>query len=273
MTSDFFLFLLSVSEEVRSRCHLKHKVPPLSKESPSTRNFTLNTHQHSSSIASPNVISEVCLKHNPSISHSHLTPIMTPLPSPSSIYSHPSQASTVLAGYSLQPLAPSNSTLASSHASSPLSSRQKSWDNLNHSSSSNIDSSEHNSQDSQRDSKSWKSLDIDGSKGLNQHTRAQRSSSVPTPRTEKAAPEPPYGFSSTYVKTNDYSSETAFCDSMSHPQKQEQPNDIDTQKSRESRVSVSNEDNVLLDPEVLTEFTIQALVLTVLVRRLLFSSA
>jgi len=35
-------------------------------------------------------------------------------------------------------------------------------------------------------------------------------------------------------------------------------------KNRNSRVSVSNEDNVLLDPEVLTDFPTQALVLTIL---------
>lgn len=34
---------------------------------------------------------------------------------------------------------------------------------------------------------------------------------------------------------------------------------------RSSRVSVSNEENVLLDPDVLTNFPTQALVLTVLV--------
>ena len=38
-----------------------------------------------------------------------------------------------------------------------------------------------------------------------------------------------------------------------------------TDKNRNSRVSVSNEDNVLLDPEVLTDFPTQALVLTILV--------
>ncbi|KAK9498098.1 hypothetical protein O3M35_003980 [Rhynocoris fuscipes] len=38
----------------------------------------------------------------------------------------------------------------------------------------------------------------------------------------------------------------------------------DSQKNRSTRVSVSNENNVLLDPEVLTDPTIQALVLTVL---------
>jgi neurofibromin 1 len=36
-------------------------------------------------------------------------------------------------------------------------------------------------------------------------------------------------------------------------------------KNRNSRVSVSNEDNVLLDPDVLTDFPTQALVLTILV--------
>ena len=39
-------------------------------------------------------------------------------------------------------------------------------------------------------------------------------------------------------------------------------------KNRNSRVSVSNEDNVLLDPEVLTDFPTQALVLTILVSKM-----
>lgn len=171
-----------------------------------------------------------------------------------------------MASYTLQPLQPkpSNSTLASSHPSSPLSYRQKSWNNLNHSSSSNIDSSEQDSQDSPRDSKSWKSLDMDGNISLNQHTRAQRSSSVPTPKTDKTAADPSYRYSSPYKANNEYNDETAFCGSIPNKQSQERT-DNDTQKSRESRVSVSNEDNVLLDPEVLTDFTTQALVLTVLV--------
>nr|XP_024219311.1 neurofibromin-like [Halyomorpha halys] len=39
---------------------------------------------------------------------------------------------------------------------------------------------------------------------------------------------------------------------------------LDYRKNRSARVSVSNENNVLLDPEVLTDSTVQALVLTVL---------
>ena len=35
-------------------------------------------------------------------------------------------------------------------------------------------------------------------------------------------------------------------------------------KDRSTRVSVTNENNILLDPDVLTEYTTQALVLTVL---------
>ncbi|XP_074600003.1 neurofibromin 1 isoform X2 [Brevipalpus obovatus] len=261
--------LIPVSEEVRFRCHLKHKVPRLSKESPSTRNFTLNTHQHSAPITSPNVTSENCLKHHHhhASSFTHHTPISTPLPSPSSIYSHPSQASTVMANYTLQPLLPkpSNSPLDSSHPSSLVGYKQKSWDNLNHSSSSNIDSSEAQSQGSPRDSKSWKSLDIDASGDLRSHNRAQRSSSMPTPKTDKEVEETSHLYSSDYMKTLDFSNDdteegATFCDNIS----QHAERDCGVQKSRETRASVSNEDNVLLDPEVLTDFTVQALVLTVL---------
>lgn len=70
--------------------------------------------------------------------------------------------------------------------------------------------------------------------------RTQRSSSMPTPRSQKAPPGVPAGAA-------EEDEELALA-------------------PRSSRVSVSNEDNVLLDPEVLTDFPTQALVLTVLVR-------
>uniref|UniRef100_T1JUK4 Ras-GAP domain-containing protein n=1 Tax=Tetranychus urticae TaxID=32264 RepID=T1JUK4_TETUR len=263
--------LIPVSEEVRSRCHLKHKVPRLSKEPPSSRAYSIETHQHSASLNSANTLSntETCIKNHTPVTM-HQTPSSTPLPSPSSLCSNPSQASTVVANYSLQPIQakPSNSTLASFHSGTPLGRRQKSWDVLNHSSSSNMGSSAANSQESPRDSKSWKSLDIDAI-SVKPQMRTQRSSSVPTPRSQKNLDSYRERFGSELMKPdrtvtnngadNDSDDENAFCNNSNH-----QHNEQEIQKSRESRVSVSNEDNVLIDPEVLTDFATQALVLTVL---------
>lgn len=43
-------------------------------------------------------------------------------------------------------------------------------------------------------------------------------------------------------------------------------------QNRSARVSVSNENNILLDPEVLTDFSTQALVLTVLATLVKYST-
>lgn len=48
--------------------------------------------------------------------------------------------------------------------------------------------------------------------------------------------------------------------------------DVSGPATATSRVSISNEDNVLLDPEVLTDFTTQALVLTVLATMVKFTT-
>lgn len=45
------------------------------------------------------------------------------------------------------------------------------------------------------------------------------------------------------------------------------------QRDRSTRVSLSNENNVLLDPEVLTDFTTQTLVLTMLATLVKYSTS
>ncbi|XP_060536829.1 neurofibromin isoform X2 [Cylas formicarius] len=61
--------------------------------------------------------------------------------------------------------------------------------------------------------------------------------------------------------------------SFSVPTTKEQKSiDDDASKNRSARVSVSNENNVLLDPEVLTDFSIQALVLTTLATLVKYST-
>lgn len=95
---------------------------------------------------------------------------------------------------------------------------------------------------SAKDPKFWRSLDTTGEGGGRPLFRTQRSSSMPTPRSQKGPPGTTEGDTSTLAPP------------------------------RSSRVSVSNEDNVLLDPEVLTDFPTQALVLTVLATLVRFAT-
>ncbi|RZF46610.1 hypothetical protein LSTR_LSTR002942 [Laodelphax striatellus] len=91
--------------------------------------------------------------------------------------------------------------------------------------------------------KGWRSLDDAAPAPPSQPSRSlfrtQRSSSVPAPDTE--------------TEPNREQSEHPEPDTAAIPT-----------KDRNTRVSVSNENNVMLDPEVLTDFSTQALVLTVL---------
>ncbi|CAN7986429.1 unnamed protein product [Ixodes pacificus] len=218
--------LVSVSEEVRSRCHLKHRV--------ATR-----------------VASEVLARTPPS-----------PVP-PSSSASTGSVAGgagppvgTPLGGAALGPSpqgggAPASSPLGSSHQLHPLGAaggapcapgrRQKL-----RSSSTAPTSRLHRSSCAS----SWggvsASTSAPASAGGRPLFRTQRSSSMPTPRSQKAPPGVPAGAA-------EEDEELALA-------------------PRSSRVSVSNEDNVLLDPEVLTDFPTQALVLTVLATLVRFAT-
>ncbi|XP_040072137.1 neurofibromin [Ixodes scapularis] len=262
--------LVSVSEEVRSRCHLKHRV--------ATR-----------------VASEVLARTPPS-----------PVP-PSSSASTGSvaggagpPAGTPLGGAALGPSpqgggAPASSPLGSSHQLHPLGAaggapcapgrRQKSWDLLDQNALAQARlvkqgpqqqgqqrplSLDAPTQNAGKDPKFWRSLDTTeggsggvagaglqgggasasssapASAGGRPLFRTQRSSSMPTPRSQKAPPGVPAGAA-------EEDEELALA-------------------PRSSRVSVSNEDNVLLDPEVLTDFPTQALVLTVLATLVRFAT-
>ena len=88
--------------------------------------------------------------------------------------------------------------------------------------------------------KTWHSLDLD----LNARPpfKTQRSSSMPTPKTQKSMDVGP---------------------SSKGPSPIGGPCDV--VRERSTRGSVSNENNILLDPEVLTDYPTQALLLTVLV--------
>ncbi|XP_064460461.1 neurofibromin-like isoform X2 [Ornithodoros turicata] len=214
--------LVSVSEEVRSRCHLKHRVATrVSCESPS--------------------------------SCEALVPRTSPCGSGGSVGStQPQQPSPVPS-----PSAPHGGS-NQLHAP-PGGRRQKSWDVLDQYALAQARLSKQGQAQQGKDPKFWRSLDtgeVSSSMGGSQGAavgrplfRTQRSSSMPTPRSQK----PPGVGSSPGTGTGSEDEELT----LTH---------------RSSRVSVSNEDNVLLDPEVLTDFPTQALVLTVLATLVRFAT-
>jgi len=121
--------------------------------------------------------------------------------------------------------------------------------------------------------KSWRSLDLEhGSSssavsGIRPSFRTQRSSSMPTPRsTSGAAGKPPaeLGAGSGSAVCHGYAA--AAVPPPSADLDHSPPGPVVDVKERSTRGSVSNENNILLDPEVLTDYPTQALLLTVLVR-------
>ncbi|KAJ9589315.1 hypothetical protein L9F63_017474, partial [Diploptera punctata] len=161
--------LVSVSEEVRSRCHVKHSLARMIPESGSSENFTVDSHL--------------------------------------SLLPHPPQ-----------------SQQQSSGAGTPTNRRQKSWDLLDQTAIAQARQQKQHSQQQTQHQSSARVL-----------FRTQRSFSVPTTKEPKSGDE----------------SEV---------------------KDRSARVSVSNENNILLDPDVLTDFSTQALVLTVLATLVKYST-
>ncbi|CAH1800649.1 unnamed protein product [Owenia fusiformis] len=205
--------LVSVSEEVRSRCHLQHAVGTTLPESCSNDSISVD-------LAAPVI----------QITSGSGQPI--PLPAPSG-------------------------------QATPLTRRQKSWDQLDQSAmqSARVPRNQHLQQVQVNNSKNWlqsKSLDSDptpimqptvpssnsssgggttptsSGSAMRPLFKTQRSSSMPTPKTQKSM-EVPGG-----VKEGDIP------------------------KDRAARGSTSNESNILLDPEILVDYPTQALLLTVL---------
>ena len=241
--------LISVSEEVQSRVHLKHKSTEVIPELSSPKNFNI------SNASGPTNIIGTSAKTNPP---STQPPLSTSLSSGGSNYS---QATTVAANYSLLPLNSqnSNTTLDYSHPSTPTNQRQKSWEIIDQESI--AEAKDKKSKSSPNESKSWKSLDIDEVSNSCQ-LKTQRSSSMPTPRAQKCIDTCP---SSLLVKPQPSETRTSPDGETDSINSNEDLVPDSADSKRESRVSVSNEDNVLIDPEVLTDFSTQALVLTVLV--------
>ncbi|XP_062578923.1 neurofibromin-like isoform X10 [Saccostrea cucullata] len=193
-TVPYLAALVSVSEEVRSRCHLKHRTSQyMMKESPSSD--SLNTDMaagvFSSSAAGP----------------------VIPVPS-----------LPVASTLDIQP----PPSMTPPPVATPMTRRQKSWEvlDLGPMNAARLQKGPSHPNQSQQpgSSKVWKSLDD------------------PNPR-------PPF-----HNRSN----------SMPTPGSKKDGSKAVMSQSRSGRVSVSNENNVLLDPDMLTDYPTQVLVLTVL---------
>ncbi|KAK7864725.1 hypothetical protein R5R35_013611 [Gryllus longicercus] len=242
--------LVAVSEEVRSRCHVKHSLARMIPESSSAENFPVDMHlnlmpqaQMASSVGS-------------SANSTQVTPA-------SHRNSCGSQALSSSAG---------SSSASGSSNFTPANRRQKSWDLLDPSALAQVHSPAPTSacgggDSSTNSNKGWRSLDLGpqappppaaGTGSARPLFRTQRSSSVPAP---KSGVE---GAGATAVgKTARVLFKTQRSFSVPTTKEQKAGDESET-KNRSARVSVSNENNILLDPEVLTDFSTQALVMTVL---------
>ncbi|KAK2173204.1 hypothetical protein NP493_892g01057 [Ridgeia piscesae] len=203
--------LVSVSEEVRSRCHLKHRLSP-----------------------------QIC----ESTSSDSISNDLTPPPPPNAPATSPVHPP---AHHVLAPSASQPQGMGAASGCAPLmptpARRQKSCDTLDQSAMAQARMSKHVTQVqvgiTGSNPKTWHSLDLD----LNARPpfKTQRSSSMPTPKTQKSMDVGPSSKGPSPIGGP--------CDSV---------------KERSTRGSVSNENNILLDPEVLTDYPTQALLLTVL---------
>jgi len=121
--------------------------------------------------------------------------------------------------------------------------------------------------------KSWRSLDLEhratspsvtAAGGTRPSFKTQRSSSMPTPKSSANANTAASAANKTAEIHQQHGS--AVC----HGYAAAVPSNLDHSPTgpveRSTRGSVSNENNILLDPEVLTDYPTQALLLTVLVR-------
>lgn len=281
--------LISVSEEVQSRVHLRHRVSRMILDRTSSKTFHNDMPNNPNSTSAKNTSVNI-QTHSP-----------TPLPSPSTLMNLPlssyiTQCHKVTFSQSHQFY---TNTSISSQPNTPTSSRQKSLDSncnfyiqsqtnkvtkptlkphlsnqLNNSVYSQVN---HSTSD---EDKHWKSLDIESATNNSYRPvfRTQRSSSMPTPKSHKTEEnflnvagesenkddaKPKLTSVSTEDKTSPQSANLGpISNSQIKP-------DVNKQQPKKSRLSVSNENNILLDPEVLTDFQNQALILTILVRSLI----
>ncbi|XP_023718195.1 neurofibromin isoform X4 [Cryptotermes secundus] len=190
--------LVSVSEEVRSRCHVKHSLARMIPELGSGENFDVDSHLS-------------LMPHPPA---TNVSPAMNVM-----LATSPSQRSEGSNGQSYQ-----QPPQQASGVGTPTNRRQKSWDLLDQTAIAQARQQKQHTQQQAQHQSSARVL-----------FRTQRSFSVPTTKEPKSGDE----------------------------------SDV---KDRSARVSVSNENNVLLDPDVLTDFSTQALVLTVLATLVKYST-
>ncbi|XP_037071704.1 neurofibromin-like [Pollicipes pollicipes] len=185
--------LVSVSEEVRSRCHLKFSVDRVLSKASSVESFAVDLHLNLSLLQQQGASD--AKQSSSSASPNHVTP-------------------------------------GSSGGSSPA---------LREDGTPAGQAGLKAARDSGDEGKAWRSLDLESQQLCQPHRpvfKTQRSSSVPTPSVKKEV----------HLQAALHKLETASMPS----------------KERSARVSVSNENNLLLEPEVLTDPQIQVLALTVL---------
>ncbi|XP_074643053.1 neurofibromin-like [Tubulanus polymorphus] len=199
--------LVAFSEEVRSRCHLRHRVQRTLPESQSTDSLCAEVAAASAQV--------------------------------------PAAAATA-------------ATTAAATTK-----RQKSWDLLdqNAMASARLQKGPHVTQVQASNPKTWRSLDIEtNNRPL---FKTQRSSSMPTPRTKseaQAAAAAKAPMSAPLMMTHQPATELSSSSTVRNIHHHHHHH----HKGRSTLGSVSHENNVLLDPEILTKYTTQALVLTVL---------
>ncbi|KAJ8312996.1 hypothetical protein KUTeg_010369 [Tegillarca granosa] len=219
-TVPYLAALVSVSEEVRSRCHLKHRTSQyMMTESPSSD--SLNSELAQGQQSTPTATTTSC-----TLTTSVTAPNVQTMTSPAA----PGPPIPVPSPQTTPP--PPQSTTPSSvpPVNTPIPRRQKSWDLLDQNAMTaacRMQKNTHLTQTQKSSSpKVWRSLDSEPN--ARPPLFQTRSISMPTPLSKKEG-----------VKSG-----------LAQP--------------RSGRGSVSNENNVLLDPEVLTDYPTQVLVLTVL---------
>lgn len=296
--------LISVSEEVQSRVHLRHKVSRNFLDRTSSKTFQNEVQPVQAAVPLPNGVVTKSFSSPVGVSSGSAVPTQspTPLPTPSTLMNLPLSSYITqnhpVSFYQNYQIFPNS---VSSHSNTPTSGKQKSIDSnfylpvsslkggkspLKPHFSNQISTAYQTSTSvsTSEEDKHWKSLDIDSSTNSYRPLyRTQRSSSMPTPKTlhktgesflasknenadfkdkengadedSKQPQQPPQILTATVPVTT-------FATTTGKLEKQESKS---MQSKKQSRLSVSNENNILLDPEVLSDFQNQALILTILV--------
>ncbi|XP_037791195.1 neurofibromin-like isoform X4 [Penaeus monodon] len=234
--------LVSVSEEVRSRCHLKYSVARSLSKSASTDTFAVDPH-----LNLPLTSSQVSGISNPQgVSHQHSGGAS----SPSNHISSPGLSFPTIGSFSSLASSSATSTTTLMSVGSAITPGAGSSGN---SGGSNGMGSAANAAAASVTGSSTSGIVSGGGTPQSVGTPAEMR---PPPTITKDPPPP----SNSTTPANRRQKPWDAMDQIPLSQGDMSPPD----KDRSTRVSVSNENNILLDPEVLTEFSTQALVLTVL---------